>query len=243
MRTTTIARSCLPLSCPRAGFVRAVEFRTGAAPVHHAIIRVDRTQASRRRTAPTASPASTGVMAPDVQGPEGRSSAGRPASGPIISPPGMPWRLEQWHGPRRRTAPDSGPGANRGAADDWALLHRRPAGGRAGVADDGREDHRYSGWTRGLSRHRQLRVPGGRHAADGLSARALSRQGRPGRRPCCPTGVTRRLLHIPRWDFHWQQEYRFATPIDLPAARRSRWTTRTTTPKPMPQTRRRRPAG
>ena len=31
-----------------------------------------------------------------------------------------------------------------------------------------------------------------------------------------PDGKTTRLLHIPRWQFHWQQEYRFATPVKLP---------------------------
>lgn len=32
-----------------------------------------------------------------------------------------------------------------------------------------------------------------------------------------PDGAERRLLVIPRWDFNWQDEYRYATPIALPA--------------------------
>jgi hypothetical protein len=32
-----------------------------------------------------------------------------------------------------------------------------------------------------------------------------------------PDGRTRWLLRIPRWDFNWQDEYRYAAPIDLPA--------------------------
>ena len=31
-----------------------------------------------------------------------------------------------------------------------------------------------------------------------------------------PDGTTRRLLSIKRWDFHWQQEYRYQKPIALP---------------------------
>jgi tetratricopeptide (TPR) repeat protein len=31
-----------------------------------------------------------------------------------------------------------------------------------------------------------------------------------------PDGTTRTLLHIPRWDFHWQQDYRYQRPIALP---------------------------
>ena len=31
-----------------------------------------------------------------------------------------------------------------------------------------------------------------------------------------PDGTSRTLLHIQRWSFHWQQDYRFSTPIALP---------------------------
>jgi tetratricopeptide (TPR) repeat protein len=35
-----------------------------------------------------------------------------------------------------------------------------------------------------------------------------------------PGGVTKTLLHIRHWNFHWQQDYRYATPIALPAGTR-----------------------
>jgi tetratricopeptide (TPR) repeat protein len=35
-----------------------------------------------------------------------------------------------------------------------------------------------------------------------------------------PDGVVKTLLHIKQWSFHWQQDYRFATPIPLPAGTR-----------------------
>jgi len=31
-----------------------------------------------------------------------------------------------------------------------------------------------------------------------------------------PGGVTRTLIHIKQWSFHWQQAYRFVTPVALP---------------------------
>jgi len=31
-----------------------------------------------------------------------------------------------------------------------------------------------------------------------------------------PNGTRRTLLHIARWNFHWQQDYRFTTPVVLP---------------------------
>jgi tetratricopeptide (TPR) repeat protein len=31
-----------------------------------------------------------------------------------------------------------------------------------------------------------------------------------------PDGSSKTLLHIPEWSFHWQQDYRYATPVPLP---------------------------
>src|SRR5262249_30878698 len=35
-----------------------------------------------------------------------------------------------------------------------------------------------------------------------------------------PDGSTKTLLHIPEWSFHWQQDYRYVSPIALPAGTR-----------------------
>jgi Flp pilus assembly protein TadD len=35
-----------------------------------------------------------------------------------------------------------------------------------------------------------------------------------------PGGTTRTLIHIPRWSFHWQQDYRYVTPVALPRGTR-----------------------
>jgi tetratricopeptide (TPR) repeat protein len=35
-----------------------------------------------------------------------------------------------------------------------------------------------------------------------------------------PDGSVKTVLHIPQWSFHWQQDYRYETPIPLPAGTR-----------------------
>jgi Flp pilus assembly protein TadD len=39
-------------------------------------------------------------------------------------------------------------------------------------------------------------------------------------RAVLPDGVTKTLIHIPHWSFHWQQDYRYVTPIALPRGTR-----------------------
>ena len=36
-------------------------------------------------------------------------------------------------------------------------------------------------------------------------------------RAALPDGSTRSLIHIRRWSFNWQQDYRFVTPVALPS--------------------------
>src|SRR4029077_17126680 len=52
-------------------FVRAVEFKTNGAPIHHAVIRVDRTGASRRRDGEDGQPGFDGMSWQNSQDPEG----------------------------------------------------------------------------------------------------------------------------------------------------------------------------
>ena len=35
-----------------------------------------------------------------------------------------------------------------------------------------------------------------------------------------PDGAVKSLLHIKQWSFHWQQDYRYVTPIPLPRGTR-----------------------
>src|SRR5262249_9803356 len=77
-----------------AKFVRAVEFKTNGAPIHHAVIRVDRTAASRRRDGEDGQPGFEGMAWNTVQDPGGHFVGWAPGRGPIVAPEGMPWPLD-----------------------------------------------------------------------------------------------------------------------------------------------------
>ena len=85
----------LRTSLKSAAFVRAVEFKTNGAPIHHAVIRVDRTQASRRRDGADGQPGFDGMAWESVQDPDGHFIGWAPGRGPILAPDGMPWRLDR----------------------------------------------------------------------------------------------------------------------------------------------------
>ena len=81
----------LPLTLPTGKFVRAIEFRPGAAPVvHHAVISIDHRQASRRRDGADGQPGYDGMITQDAQSPDGHFLGWTPGGGPIVSPEGMP---------------------------------------------------------------------------------------------------------------------------------------------------------
>jgi hypothetical protein len=83
-----------PLELGAGRFVKAVEFQPGSRAVHHAVIRLDRTRESRRKDGKDGAPGFEGVMAPDVRNPDGHFVGWAPGRGPIVSPAGMPWRLD-----------------------------------------------------------------------------------------------------------------------------------------------------
>ena len=76
--------------------MRAVEFKTNGAPIHHAVIRVDPHAGGRAtETAQDGQPGFDGMAWQDSQDPEGQFIGWAPGRGPIVSPDGMPWRLER----------------------------------------------------------------------------------------------------------------------------------------------------
>ena len=86
----------LPVNLPSGRFVRAVEFRAGHPNVvHHAVINVDRTQASRRRDGSDGVPGYGGMPVQSAQSPEGHFLGWTPGREPIVIPPDMSWRLER----------------------------------------------------------------------------------------------------------------------------------------------------
>ena len=205
----------LRTSFTSAVFVRGVEFKTNGAPIHHAVIRVDRTAASRRRDGEDGQPGFEGMAFQNIQDPDGHFIGWAPGRGPILAPEGIPWTLErgadlvvELHLVPSRTPlviqPTVGlfltatpPARTPLTVKMGSKAIDIPPGEREYVVTDSYE----------------LPVP-----VDLMSvyphAHYLGKEMR--LTATLPGGVERSLLHIKQWSFHWQQDYRYATPISLP---------------------------
>lgn len=200
-------------------FVRAVEFKTGGAPIHHAVIRVDNTQASRRRDGEDGKPGFDGMAFDTVQDPDGQFIGWAPGRGPIVSPEGIPWRLDPGADlvielhlvPTRKPLviqPTIGlfftatpPAQTPVTVKMGSKLIDIPAGAADHLVTDSYE----------------LPVP-----VDLMSvyphAHYLGKEMQV--TATLPGGDVKSLLHIRQWSFHWQQDYRYARPIPLPRGTR-----------------------
>jgi Flp pilus assembly protein TadD len=196
-------------------FVRAVEFKTNGAPIHHAVIRVDASSASRRRDGEGGQPGFDGMASQTVQDPEGHFIGWAPGRGSIVSPDGMPWPLDQGADlvvelhmlPAAKAATiqpaialyftDTPPVEFPLSVRMGSRLIDIPAGDREFVLTD----------TFDLPVPVALLslYPHAHYLAKDMTVTAT-----------LPDGSVKSLLHIPHWDFHWQQDYRFASRIPLP---------------------------
>jgi Flp pilus assembly protein TadD len=209
----------LRTSLASTAFVRAVEFRTHGAPIHHAVIRVDRTTASRRRDRQDGQPGFDGMTWESVQDPGGHFIGWAPGRGPIVAPAGMPWRLDRGadlvievhvipSDAPVTVQPTVGlfltelpPAQTPVTVRMGSKLIDIPPGEREYVVTDTYE----------------LPVP-----LDLMSvyphAHYLGREMLV--TATLPDGGVRTLIHIRRWSFHWQQDYRYVTPVALPRGTR-----------------------
>jgi Flp pilus assembly protein TadD len=203
---------------PNDVFIRAVELRTNGSPIHHALIRLARGSLARDRDGEGGQPGFNGMSSEILQDPEGQFLGWAPGRGPMVSPDGMPWSLERGTAVAlelhlipsnrpRHIQPSvalyfsSAPPVHRPVTTAIAAkLIDIPAGDANYVVTD-----RY-----------QLPVP-----ADliGLFPHAhfLGKEILVTATPPSPAGASPlTLLHIKHWSFHWQQDYRFVTPVPLP---------------------------
>ena len=207
----------LVLHTPLKGdvFVRAVEFKTGGAPIHHAVIRVDNTQASRRRDGADGQPGFDGMSWQNVQDPDGQFIGWAPGRGPILSPDGMPWRLNRDADlvvelhliPSRKPLviqPTIGLFLSSTPPVQTPLTVKM--GSKAIDIPAGKSDYVVTDtYELPVAVDLMSVYPHAHYLGKEMDVTAT-----------LPDGTVKTLLHIKEWSFHWQQDYRYVTPIPLP---------------------------
>lgn len=208
------------LPVTRRTYVRGIEFHPGnARVVHHANIRIDRTDATRKLDEADPLPGYDGLMPRSAEYPEGHFLGWTPGQVAPLVAPDLAWALE--------------PGS-----DLVVQLHLQPSGAaeqvlpEIGLYFSDRPPSRIPTILRLGSQ--SIEIPAGepryviRDAytlpvdADLLAVqphahyRAREIRGT----AHLPDGTSRLVMHITDWDFRWQHVYREVTPIRLPRGTR-----------------------
>lgn len=208
----------LPVALDSTRYVRAVEFRMDPpGAVHHAMLMVDPTAASRRLDADDPEPGYEGgmLMHSAARSPDGHFIGWTPGKAPAPASEGLAWRLDpgtdlvlQLHlRPQQQAAavrPMIGLHFADGPPHRIAAVIRLgsesldiPAGERAYVMTDS--------FTLPVAVEAVSAYPHAHYLATSMLVTATP-----------PGGDDLVLLSIPRWNFDWQDEYRFARPVPLP---------------------------
>lgn len=198
-----------------ARFVRGLQFRPRSRAVHHANIRVDPTDNSRKLDVADPEPGYEGVILHSADFPDGHFLGWTPGQ---AAPPSseLAWRL------------DAG-------ADLVVQLHMRPTGREEQVAPliglyfTNDPPLRIPALVR-LGRQNLDIAPGAADFRVGdsfvlpVDAQVAAIQPHAHYRAhdvvataALPDGTSRMLIHIGDWDFNWQDQYRLASPFWLPA--------------------------
>jgi prepilin-type processing-associated H-X9-DG protein len=211
----------VPIPGSDTRFVRSVEFRPSSIALHHANIRLDRTRRSRALDEADSAPGYEGIILRSADYPDGHFLGWTPGQAPPLAPRGLAWRLEassdfvvQLHmqptGKAETVQPQIGLFFTDEAPSQLPLmlrLGRQTIDLGAGVRDYTSADS-YT-----------LPVDVELHA---LQPHSHSRATRVKAWADLPDGTTRDLLSISQWDFRWQNVYRLAAPMWLPAGTRLR---------------------
>ena len=187
-----------------------------SSAIHHAIMRVDRTSASRRRDGDDGQPGFPfDGMNSSAEDPGGYLIGWAPGRGPIVAPEGMPWRLErssdlvvEVHLLPGATPTTVQPSIGLYFSDTpptrtpvMVVMESKMIDIPAGASDHEITD------TYILPVDIELLsvYPHAHYLGKTMHVQAV-----------LPDGSTRRLLQINRWSFNWQQDYRYTTPVALP---------------------------
>jgi tetratricopeptide (TPR) repeat protein/mono/diheme cytochrome c family protein len=221
----------VPVPIAARQYVRGLEFRPGSRAVHHANIRIDRTSASRelaaadlyRRSAEGAkadpAPGYEGTILRSADYPDGHFLGWTPGQVTPLAPRGLSWAL------------DAG-------TDLVVQLHLRPTGKqerlRPSIAFYFTADPPSRVPTMMRLGRQNLEIPAGAaafHVTDAYTvpvdvevhaiqphAHYRARSVRVTATP--PGAAPTPLIRIERWDFNWQDQYRYRAPFWLPAGTR-----------------------
>jgi tetratricopeptide (TPR) repeat protein len=206
----------IPIPARAMRYVRGIEFRPGnPRVVHHANIRIDTTEASRRFDEADAEPGYDGLIAHSAGYPDGHFLGWTPGQVSPLLPRGLSWRLN----------PDS---------DLVVELHMVPSGKPEPIETSigfyftpDAPEHTPAMLRLG---RQSIDIPAGEAsytitdafvlpvdaAVQAVQPHAHWRAQAVTGTATFPDGTTRSLIDIPRWDFRWQHVYRYRTPVALP---------------------------
>jgi len=209
------------VNIPVAGtrFVRGLEFHPGNSAVHHANIRIDPTTASRHLDDADPEPGYEGLILNSADYPDGHFLGWTPGQIVPLAPKGLAWRLHpgvdfvvQLHmrptGKPERVQPAIGLFFTNDAPTLTPAMLRL---GRQNL-DIEPNDRNYRSadtYTLPVDVEVQQIQPHSHYRAREVKAWAE-----------LPDGTRRWLIDIPRWDFEWQDAYRYKAPVSLPAGTR-----------------------
>jgi hypothetical protein len=207
----------IPIPAERTRWVRAVELRPGNKRiVHHAIMRVDRTAASRRLDAEDEEPGFGGMEMGSSVPPDGHFLGWTPGRTPFPGRDDMAWRLDpgtdlvlQLH-----MLPTGKPETIRPTVGFY--FTERPSRVQPFVIGlDSQEIDIAAGEDDYLVKDEIVLpvpvevlglYPHAHYLAKTMHVEAL-----------LPDGSRKTLIRIDDWDFNWQDEYRYTRPLPLPA--------------------------
>jgi len=206
----------IPSPVSQTRYVRAWEFRPGNARiVHHTVILVDETRTSRRLDRQDPEPGYDGMLYAEARSPGGTFVGWTPGKSPFQGPDDMAWRLDpemdvviQLH-----LLPSGKPEPIRSSLGLYFADKpptRIPTMVRIGstVIDipAGKSDYKIAKEYRLPVEVEVLGVyPHAHYLAREMKGFAT-----------LPDGSKQWLVHIKNWNFDWQDEYRYRTPILLP---------------------------
>ena len=207
----------IPTGLDSVRYVRTVDLRPGSARnVHHAILNVDETGAARRADSAASGPGFPGMDIGSARPPEGTFVGWTPGKVPFPGREGMGWKLEpgtdlvlQLHmmpsDEPRTIQPEIGLYFSEGPPMRTPVVVK--LWGRNLDIPAGESEYRVEDRFRLPVTVEVLSVyPHAHYLGKDLHGYAI-----------LPDGEERDLIHIPDWNFMWQDQYIYAEPVILPA--------------------------